>query len=497
MKLPQYFKNLRFRIISVLVVTLTITMTFLFYIQYHQHRKKMINALRDLTSPNVAEVIEKVIKDAMMSRNLAETKDIFETITDLQDVRNIFLMNKVGEIIVSPRDEYVGSKLDIGHPTCQICHREKTEVLNKTITFTSDEGERIFRNVNPVLNGRECHGCHNPDEKINGVLVTDFSLVPIEDQLDKEFKENIFFLMLFILISILVVSLTMNRLVVSKVEKFVEAAGRMSQGDLTQRITFKADDELKRLAESFNRMAGELKKMMKLEKNHIIQVIDAQEKERRRISRELHDELGQALTAIKYNLEMIERDLPENRSEGKERLKEAEILSAQILGQLRQLSQDLRPPMLDDLGLLPTLRWYIENYGKRWKIKTHYEATGFRRKLNPELETTLYRVIQEALNNVAKHARADEVHIHLSCTDLAIMVTITDNGIGFDPQEVFGSDRQKRGFGIMGMQERVSFFGGRIDIRSQAGAGAQMTIEIPLKSSGGEDEPKEDTSPDR
>ncbi len=497
LSLPKYFKNLRFKIIAGLVVTLTITMTLLFYLQSHQHKKKMINALRDHTSPNLTEVIEKVLRDAMISRNLGEIRNMFETVTDLQDVRNIFLMNKVGEIIVHTRAENIGSKLDIGNPTCQICHRGKTEILNKTVIFTSDEGERIFRNVNPVLNREECHGCHNPTEKMIGVLVTDFSLAPIEEQLDKEFQENIIFLALFILISISVVGLTMNRLVTKKVAKFVEAARRFGKGDLTQRVTFQADDEFKRLAQSFNQMAGKLEKKMKQERKYISRIIDAQESERKRISRELHDELGQGLTAIKYNLEIIERDLPENLSEGKERLKEAENLSSQMLVQLRRLSQDLRPPILDDLGLLPTLRWYIENYGKRWKIKTHYESTGFQQKLNPELETALYRVIQEALTNVAKHARADDVHIHLGCEDSAIIVTITDNGTGFDPQKVLGADLKRRGYGIIGMQERVSSFGGRIDIRSRRGAGTQISIEIPLRNSEGEDEPKEDENSDR
>jgi two-component system sensor histidine kinase UhpB len=495
--LSKYFKSLRFKIIAGLVATLTITMTFLFYIQYHRHKKEMVNALRDRTGPNVTEVIERVLRDAMITRDLGQIKNMFQTLTDLEDVKNIFLMNKLGEIIVHSRNEDIGRKLDMGDPTCQICHRETTEILNKTIILASDEGGKIFRNVNPVLNREACHGCHNPSERVIGVLVTDFSLASIEDQLEGELRKNILFLGLFILISISVISFTVNHLVISKVEQFVEAARRFGQGDLTRKITFRADDELQRLAESFNRMAGELKKKMKQEKKYISQIIDAQENERRRISRELHDELGQALTAIKYNLEMIERNLPENLSEGKERLKEAETLSTQILGQLRQLSHDLRPPMLDDLGLLPTLRWYIENYGKRWNIKTHYEATGFRGKLNPELETALYRVIQEALNNVAKHASADDVHIHLSCTDFAVMLTVTDNGIGFDPRKVLGSNIQKREVGIKGMQERVFSLGGRIDIRSRPGGGTRITIEIPLTSPEEENEQKEDKNPDR
>ncbi len=492
LSLPKYSRNLRFKVIAGLVLTLTITMTVLFYIQYHQHKRKMINVLRDHTSPNLTDVIEKILRDAMMHRNLGETKNIFGAITELQDVRNIFLMNKIGEVIVSSKGMDIGSKLDISQPTCQICHRGKTEILNKTIFFTSDEGDRIFRNVTPILNRKECHGCHNPNEKKNGVLVTDFSLTPIEGRLAREFKENIFFLVLFIALSILVLSFTMNRLVVSKVEKFVEAARRLSQGDLKQRIVLKADDELRMLAESFNRMAGELKKRMGQEKKYISKIIDTQESERKRISRELHDELGQTLTAMKYNLEIIEREIPTNSPEGKERVQEVKKLSAHIMGQLRQLSHDLRPPMLDDLGLIPTLRWYIENYGIRWKIKTSYEATGFNEKLNPELETALYRIIQEALNNIVKHAQSDYIHVNLNRSDSVITVTITDNGIGFDPQEVFNMDKQQRGFGIMGMQERVSFFSGRIDIRSRPGAGTQIAIEIPLEIHEMENEPQED-----
>lgn len=149
--------------------------------------------------------------------------------------------------------------------------------------------------------------------------------------------------------------------------------------------------------------------------------------------------------------------------------------------------------MLDDLGLVPTLRWYIENYGRRLKIQTHYEAIGFREKLNAEIETALYRVIQEALTNIAKHAQADEVDIRLNRVDSAITVTVTDNGVGFDPQDILNMDIQKRGFGIMGMQERVSSLGGRIDIRSQPAVGTQIAIEIPLGiPEREEDEPKED-----
>ena len=204
-----------------------------------------------------------------------------------------------------------------------------------------------------------CFPCHKPEEKTAGVLVTDCTLSHIESQLRAEFGENILLLFFAIGISTLVIGIALNQLVIKKLQRFVEAASLFGRGEFKKTISFKSDDEIKRLAESFTVMAKALMEKMRLERKYLSQIIEAQENERRRISRELHDEIGQALYAIKLNLEMVDKDLPHTTPVVRGRLGEAKSLSSQTLTAMRQLSLDLRPTMLDDLGLIPTLRWYI------------------------------------------------------------------------------------------------------------------------------------------
>jgi two-component system sensor histidine kinase UhpB len=149
---------------------------------------------------------------------------------------------------------------------------------------------------------------------------------------------------------------------------------------------------------------------------------------------------------------------------------------------------DLRPTMLDDLGLIPTLRWYIQNFSNRLNIYSNFEAMGFEEKLPPQIETAFYRIIQEALNNIAKHAGATRVEIFFEHKDSTIFASITDNGRGFDLDRVLHPESPGRGFGIIGMQERVSLLGGKIDIQSRPGFGTLVHIEIPYKNVRDDDE---------
>lgn len=144
--------------------------------------------------------------------------------------------------------------------------------------------------------------------------------------------------------------------------------------------------------------------------------------------------------------------------------------------------------MLDDLGLIPTLRWYVQNFSNRLNIYSHFQAIGFEEKLPPQIETAFYRIIQEALNNIAKHANADRIEISLEQRDSMICASITDNGKGFDLDKVLHPESPERGFGIIGMQERVSLLEGNIDIKSKPGFGTHSHIEVPYQKGSGGDE---------
>jgi PAS domain S-box-containing protein len=210
-------------------------------------------------------------------------------------------------------------------------------------------------------------------------------------------------------------------------------------------------------------------------------LIDAQEQERKRIAQELHDEMGQALTAISINLSAIDKGLGAALDpETAERLAETDSLITRTLEQMRDLALDLRPSMLDDLGLLPALRWYIKRYENRTGIQVGLEVSDLEERLPEPIATVIYRVVQEALTNVTRHAGASRVDIHLQQRDSVVQAFIEDNGSGFDLAEVADREAEKRGVGLVGMQERVAVVGGSLEIKSRRGKGTRLAIQLPL-----------------
>ncbi len=230
-----------------------------------------------------------------------------------------------------------------------------------------------------------------------------------------------------------------------------------------------------RLLETVTSHSDELKRLS-------MRLINAQEEERKYISYELHDEIGQVLTAITYNLAAIRRDAPESISaKAEERLTDSEELVRQVMNRIRSMSLRLRPSMLHDLGLVPTLRWYIKQYGDRMNADVQFSADGIDCQFPESIETTLYRFIQEGLTNVARHAMANTIAVSLSCDGDIIRATVEDDGQGFDST---GSDKSQlttTGTGLLGLRERVATVGGRVSIESEAGQGTTLMAEIPFR----------------
>ena len=210
-------------------------------------------------------------------------------------------------------------------------------------------------------------------------------------------------------------------------------------------------------------------------------IIQAQEDERRRIAQELHDELGQILTAVAFDLTIIENALPPDvASPVTTSLAEAKALIDQLDARTGELALDLRPSLLDDLGLGPALRWYVHRYVERTHIVVDLNMRDFDTRLAPEVETALYRVVQEALTNVSKHAGASTVGIQIARRASRVIVTIEDDGCGFAINGKSGPSTPERGLGLLGMQERVTVLGGTFNIQSQPGQGTRLVVKIPV-----------------
>ncbi len=230
------------------------------------------------------------------------------------------------------------------------------------------------------------------------------------------------------------------------------------------------------------RLYRELQQKEALRGELVRKLISAQEEERRRIARELHDQYAQALTVLAMSIEATERALPESQTPLRAQLESVKALTANTLDQTYDLIFDLRPTILDDLGLMPAVRWYAENRLQPLGVAVHLEVEGLQQRLPPEVETACYRVIQEALLNVAKHARAQQVYIRLRVEEGQLRGEIEDDGQGFDMEAVRHSSVKGRGMGLMGMQERVELLGGTLAIDSWPGQGTRVRIAVPLQT---------------
>ena len=205
------------------------------------------------------------------------------------------------------------------------------------------------------------------------------------------------------------------------------------------------------------------------------QLVQAQEEERKSISRELHDEVGQMLTALRMELRSLQdlRTAPEDQFS--DHIGTAKGLAEQSLRALRDMAMGLRPSMLDDLGLGSALQWQARQFAKQTGIPVNVQIDRMPARVPEPHRTCIYRVVQEALTNCARHAKAQSIDIVISGQPDGISLSIRDDGVGFDPSNVKG-----RGLGLVGMQERVMELGGRLTITSQAQRGTVMRATIPV-----------------
>ncbi len=205
--------------------------------------------------------------------------------------------------------------------------------------------------------------------------------------------------------------------------------------------------------------------------------VAVQEEERHRIAREIHDGLGQMLTAIKFNLEILE-DTIKATDEERERIRDMKELLDSVMKEARELSYNLMPSVLEDFGLIPALQLLTEQYGNRTGIKTTFYAHGLTERVDPQIEVGLYRIAQESFNNISKHAHATEVNLQIICHDNVLRMIVEDNGSGMVLPQV--QTTGKSGIGLVSMRERAASFGGAFIIDSTVGSGTMLSVEIPL-----------------
>lgn len=296
----------------------------------------------------------------------------------------------------------------------------------------------------------------------------------------------------------LVVAWVTTRHVVKPTEQLTLAAERMASGDLASPVSVTAQDEIGQLAESLEAMRQRLGAAYEaVEQTNrdlevrvserterlgqvLRQTISAQEDERRRLARELHDETAQTIAALSIALDRARDGVDGADPQAVAHIGKAKELSARLLAETRRLILGLRPTVLDDMGLLPAIRWYCDSYLGDQGIGVAIEASMPTKRLPAHVQVALFRIVQEALANVARHSHASQVDVRLSHDERMIGVAVSDNGVGFDVAQALGKGGPAGSVGLLGMQERVRLLGGRLDVQSHPGGGTTVRVDVPL-----------------
>jgi signal transduction histidine kinase len=314
----------------------------------------------------------------------------------------------------------------------------------------------------------------------------------------------------------LILAIGLSRSIVRPIRLLSRAARRIGKGDLSEPVEILRSDEIGSLADSFDNMRVKLAESLESIQRQNIEleervskrtrdlaesrgklatllkkVMNAEEEERKRIARELHDDTSQSLNAFLMSLDALSQTVEEN-DPTKSKLLQLREPCVMALHGLHQMIKDLRPPVLDDLGLESAIRWVIERHLGDKEIhcvlntrnNCHEMQAGRSRVLDcANIELLLFRVIQEAIINIAKHARASNILVCLQFYDTHVAIDIDDDGRGFDLQRVYGTINHEKltgGFGILGMQERIALLDGKIMICSRSGEGTQISAYVPL-----------------
>lgn len=211
--------------------------------------------------------------------------------------------------------------------------------------------------------------------------------------------------------------------------------------------------------------------------------IQAQEEERKRIARELHDGVGQALYSILVGLNVIGQD---NLTDPiKQHVNDLLQMTSKAMEEVKRMALELRPSALDDLGLLPALRSLMKRVEKSFHIQVEMHVQGEKRRYSAAMETALYRIVQEAMTNTAKYGKANQLGIVFENREKEVVVTVVDDGVGFDVEQALNAGK---GLGLFGMRERAQLLGGTVDIRSAPDDGTTVIIRIPVPKEGTEDD---------
>ncbi len=408
----------------------------------------------------VSDLATRSTEPILLNDSFALYQLLSETVASHKDLLYAFVINGKGEVLAHTFG-------DEGFPSALLTlNAPKTPEESGHLLYESNEG-RVHDLASPIFDGRA------------GVVRLGLSESRLNGAVDSVTGQMLFTTLVVGLIGIFA-AILLTWLLTQPILELVHTTHRIGQGDLSVRATHWADDEVGALADAFNQMIIDLDNSQQaiaekeIARGRLLKkLINAQEEERKRIARELHDGVGQSLTSLTVGMKVACQLDDQQAMQAK--AEDMRQRAMETLQQVRLLSRQLRPSVLDDLGLNAALELYVTEFSKQYP-DISVDLLCEQARPSPVIETALYRIVQEAMTNAARHSGAKTISAVLSRRDDKYLAIIEDDGHGFD---VTVARRSGRSVGIYGMAERAEFLGGRLDIESSF-KGTTVYLEVPL-----------------
>ncbi|MFQ5340118.1 MAG: histidine kinase [Anaerolineae bacterium] len=463
------------------------------WLQYRLQRKAALADLQ-LLAASAGTIAEHSLEEAMLANNRSAIQGIVDSVAQAPGVRTVYLLNPRAIVAASPQRAFNNDQLDRSSPTCQVCHQFPAASRPRGVVVTGADGQRAFRTMTPIPNREACHRCHSPEDRLNGVFYMDFSMAGLDARLESGLRTAFLSSVAIIILSALVLYVLLSRLIITPMEQVAHALRRFSRGERVARVPVQAQDEVGLLADVFDEMADtiqtqeseasrlytELKAKDAVRRQLLARLITAREEERRRLAREIHDELGQLLTGLSLTLKLGQEAVGDDPQTARDYLDKANALVRHTIEQSHRLITDLRPTVLDDYGLVPALQEELNQRLAPLGIDAHLHTEGDIERLPAEVATAAFRIAQEAITNVIRHAHAHQVHVRLQQTADGLTVTVDDDGTGL-PKEILNNRDERQPLGILGMQERAGALGGRLEVIAREPHGTRVHLWLPVQ----------------
>lgn len=475
--------SLRFKVVLAFVFPIFGLVAFLAYDHYLRENELITEQVQAATT-QMGDIVLSSLNHSMLINDQAMLSATIEDIGSQGDIQRVWIADLEGVVQQSSIPSEAGMKIDVAATGCVECHHLPEGQLPRMLSFPEPTGQ--LRIAIPIPNASECNACHPPSEKHLGILLIDVSMAELQARLRQDLRVNLLWSFVIAGLGLIGGYILVDQLVVRRVEALHRAFNAFENGDLSVRVkkSWRTEDEITQLAQSFNRMADSLVRHENEQRTLAQTRQQAIIEERERIARELHDGVAQFIGYVNTKI-MAVRLLIKNQ-----KLDEADQQLEQVEQAVQDQSNDVRASIIGlkmasetGTGLSADLREYIDQCNRlsdfpiRLEIDPHADDI----RLDVEVELHLLRIIQEAMSNIRKHASARMVQVSLVRQADELTLRIHDDGVGFNPWNWNGEHHAH--FGLQTMQERAKMIGAVLRIESEPGQGTTITVQLRLEDS--------------